>query len=70
MSPENVLAADELLHDLRTSKTDLARIVKAVVRDRLRTSWYPFRPSSHGSAESRRTGPRFPGGWPPKRWAW
>ena len=28
-------AADELLYDLRTSETDLARIVKAVVRDRL-----------------------------------
>ena len=30
-----MIAADELLHDLRTSQTDLARIVKAVVRDRL-----------------------------------
>ena len=30
-----MIGADELLHDLRTSKTDLARIVQAVVRDRL-----------------------------------
>ncbi len=30
-----MITADELLHDLRTSKTDLARIVKAVARDRL-----------------------------------
>jgi hypothetical protein len=37
MAPENatVIAADELLHDLRTSRTDLARIVRAVVRNRL-----------------------------------
>jgi hypothetical protein len=30
-----MISADELLHDLRTSKTDLARIIEAVVRDRL-----------------------------------
>lgn len=30
-----VIAADELLHDLRSSKTDLARVVEAVIRDRL-----------------------------------
>jgi hypothetical protein len=30
-----MIAPDELLHDLRTSKTDLARIVQAVVRDKL-----------------------------------
>ena len=30
-----MIGADELLYDLRTSKTDLARIVQAVVRDRL-----------------------------------
>ena len=30
-----VISADELLRDLRTSKTDLARVIKAVVRDRL-----------------------------------
>ena len=37
MASENatVIAADQLLHDLRTSRTDLARIVRAVVRDRL-----------------------------------
>jgi hypothetical protein len=37
MALENatVIVADELLHDLRTSRTDLARLVKAVVRDRL-----------------------------------
>ena len=30
-----MIGAAELLHDLQTSKTDLARIVQAVVRDRL-----------------------------------
>ena len=30
-----VSAADELLGDLRTSKTDLARLVNSVVRDKL-----------------------------------
>jgi hypothetical protein len=30
-----VMAADDLLTDLRTSKTDLTRLVKAVLRDRL-----------------------------------
>jgi hypothetical protein len=30
-----MISADELLHDLRTSKTDLARFIKAVVLDRL-----------------------------------
>jgi hypothetical protein len=30
-----VINADGFLHDLRISKTDIARIVKAVVRDRL-----------------------------------
>jgi hypothetical protein len=29
-----VIAADELLNDLRTSKTDLIRIVEGVLRDR------------------------------------
>ena len=31
----SMIAPDELLHDLRTSKTYLARIVQAVVRDKL-----------------------------------
>ena len=30
-----VHASDELLNDLRTSKSDMARLVEAVVRDRL-----------------------------------
>jgi hypothetical protein len=30
----DVIAADELLEDLRTSKTDLIRIVEGVLRDR------------------------------------
>ena len=34
MASGNVMSADELLHDLRISKSDLARIIRAVVRDR------------------------------------
>jgi hypothetical protein len=61
-----VIAADELLHDLRSSKTDLARVVEAVIRDRLPYVVVPSKPSRRGSDGSRSTGPKLLDGWPPK----
>ena len=57
------MKAEELISELRSSQTDLARFVEAVIRDSMPYVVVPSEAVRRGSAGSPRRGRKWRGGW-------